>query len=149
MKNQLIMIAVLLIGLTACDGGDEEVMMIDTSMPQGEFTADRSGTFVENAAPSQGMAELGVDSEENTFLRFGSDFDTNLGTGTVTVFLSTSNMFEGDPGNGNPNLFLVGPVRNAGENFFKIPEGTNTDKYSHVLLWCGSAAVLFGNAELQ
>ena len=125
-------------------------MIVDPTVPNGSLSVLRSGSFVDqNGAGSTGMASLGSDSQGVTFLAFDSAFRTALATGTVTVFLSTSDTFTADPGNGNPNLLLVGPVRNAGENFFRIPTGTDLGKYTHVILWCGSVGIPFGNARLQ
>ena len=94
------------------------------------------------------MASLGTDETGTQFLKFGSDFTTTFATGTVTVYLSTSQVFVPDPGNGNPNLRLLGAVSAAGENFFKLSPAA-ASKFTHVILWCGSASVPFGYAPLQ
>jgi Electron transfer DM13 len=132
---------------TACTK-DKEII-IDSSQPQGTFTVAKNGTFVEqNATGSKGAAQLGTDSNGTQFLKFGSEFSTNFGTGTVTVYLSTSMTFTPDPGNGNPALRLVGPVSKAGENYFKLDPKADA-KFTHVILWCGSANVPFGYAALN
>ncbi|MEL6537200.1 MAG: DM13 domain-containing protein [Bacteroidota bacterium] len=134
--------------MSACT---EEVTpeVIDSSQPQGVFTATATGDFVEqNGAGSTGSASLGTDEDGATFLQFNSAFNTNLATGTVTVYLSTSAEFTADPGNGNPDLYLVGAVRSAGENNFKLDPVPGSE-FTHVILWCGSANVPFGYAELQ
>jgi hypothetical protein len=149
MKNLLNYFFAVILITTACSD-EEEVVMIDSSLPQGEFSTQRMGSFVDqNNAGSSGTAALGTDSQATSFLRFNEGFNTALGTGTVTVFLSTSETFTPDPGNGNPDLLLLGAVRSAGVNFFKIPENTNTTEFSHVILWCGSAGIPFGYANLQ
>ncbi len=137
------------ISLVACSE-EENPILIDTSLPNGALTIQRSGPFMDqNGAGSTGTASLGKDGQDKQFLVFDQAFNTALGTGTVTVFLSKSEVFVPDPANGNPNLLLLGPVRSAGENFFKIPDGTNLSAYSHVILWCGSVGIPFGNARLQ
>lgn len=147
MKKIILLLFVL--GFAACSD-DQDPVIVDPTVPSGSLSIQRSGNFVDqNAAGSAGMASLGTDSQGTTFLAFDSAFRTALATGTVTVFLSTSATFTADPGNGNPNLLLVGPVRNAGENFFRIPTGTDLGKYTHVILWCGSVGIPFGNARLQ
>jgi hypothetical protein len=148
MKNLFLFI--LFIAVVACSDDDDETTLIDNSIPQGTFTVQRMGSFMDqNGAGSTGTASLGTDNQNAMFLAFDEDFQTALGTGTVTVFLSTSDTFTPDPANGNPNLLLLGPVRNAGENFFRIPTGTSTAQYTHVILWCGSVGIPFGNAQLQ
>lgn len=149
MKKSLILLYVAFLGIVSCSD-DKDPVFIDPTKPTGTFEVKRSGSFVdENNAGSMGTASLGADSQGNEFLKFNEDFNTALATGTVTVYLSTSAEFIKDPANGNPNLFAIGPVRTAGENYFAIPAGTNTAKYTHVLLWCGSAGIPFGNAEMK
>ena len=127
----------------------EKVVIVDPTQPQGTFTAAKSGTFVaQNATGSTGAAQLGTDEKGTHFLKFGSDFSSNFATGTVTVYLSTSMTFTPDPGNGNPFLRLIGPVSKAGEHYFLLDPAADP-KFTHVILWCGSANVPFGYAQLQ
>ena len=144
------MCAGLLIVSTACKKDEDPVtVMVDTSMPQGTFTVSHSGTFVDqNSAGSAGTASLGTDSLGSQFLQFSSDFTTNLATGTVTVYLSTSDTYTADPGNGNPDLRIVGVTTTAGMQSFKLDPVAEA-KFTHVILWCGSAGVPFGNAPLN
>lgn len=144
-----IILFLVFIVFAACSD-DADPVFIDSALPNGNLTVQRTGTFIDqNGAGSMGMASIGPDSQGTVFLAFNSAFRTALATGTVTVYLSTSDTFTPDPGNGNPNLLLVGSVRNAGENFFRIPAGNDLGKYSHVILWCGSVGIPFGNARLQ
>lgn len=138
----------LSIGFIACNE-DEDPQIIDPTVPTGTFVVQRSGSFTaQNGTPTAGMAALGLDDDNETFLRFGDSFVTELATGTVTVYLSTSESFVADPGNGNPDLKLVGVVSENGEHFFRI-SGTVDSKYTHVILWCASANIPFGYAPLQ
>lgn len=149
MKKIMLLFYVAFLGLVSCSS-DTDPVTIDPTKPTGTLSVQRSGTFVDqNGAGSMGTANLGVDTQGKEFLSFGSTFNTALATGTVTVFLSTSATFTPDPANGNPNLLALGPVRMAGENFFAIPTGSSTGKYTHVILWCGSVGIPFGNARLQ
>jgi len=144
-----VMLFLFICFLASCSD-DNEPVLVDNSIPQGAFNVQRIGPFVDqNGAGSAGTASLGTDSQGTSFLAFDQLFRTALATGTVTVFLSTSETFMPDPANGNPNLLLLGPVRNAGINFFRIPDGTNTSKYTHVILWCGSVGVPFGYAAIR
>ena len=149
MVKQLSFFAIIVMFFMACSDDDANEVIIDSSMPQGQFTVAETGTFVaQSGTNSTGTAELGTDEDGTQFLHFGSNFNTNLATGTVTVYLSTSDTFMPDPGNGNPNLLLIGPVKSAGENYFKIAPAA-ADKFTHVILWCGSASVPFGYAALN
>lgn len=143
-----LIVAFIALFVVACDTEPEEVI-IDSSLPQGVFASQISGTFVEqNGTGSAGTAQIGTDEDGTSFLRFDEGFTTNFGTGTVTVYLSTSMDFVADPMNGNPDLQLVGPVFDAGENFFKF-DATPNAKFTHVILWCGSANIPFGYAALN
>lgn len=112
MKNLLVLLLTSSFVLfTACDNDDDSVEIIDSSRPTGELVVSRSGDFVaQNGTPTQGNAALGTDEDETNFLRFSNDFMTELGTGTVSIYLSTSDTFMPDPGNGNPDLMVVGAV---------------------------------------
>lgn len=138
---------VALASFTACE--KEVEVIVDPTKPQGAFSVAKGGSFVEqNATGSKGMAQLGTDADGVQFLKFGTDFSTTFATGTVTVYLSTTMTFTPDPGNGNPQLRLVGPVSKAGENYFRLDPKADA-KFTHVILWCGSANVPFGYAKLQ
>lgn len=137
----------LMMALVACQ--EETPQIIDSSLPQGTFSAIQSGTLVaQNSTPTAGNVEVGTDTEGTTFLRLTPDFTTEFGTGTVTVYFSTSETLTFDPGNGNPDVQLVGVTLSGGEQFFKL-SGPLSSKFSHVILWCGSAGIPFGNAPLN
>lgn len=128
---------------------DAETLIIDSSQPNGTFTVEKSGSFVDqNAAGSNGTVQVGVDDDGKEFLKFGGDFTTTLATGTVTVYLSTSMDFVADPGAGNPDLKLVGIVNKAGEMYYSL-DGGYDDSFTHVILWCGTASIPFGYAQLN
>jgi Electron transfer DM13 len=147
--RKLVLFAIMgILTMSSCSD-DSQTITIDTSKPDGTFTASKSGTFVEqNSTGSAGTVEIGVDSKGTQFLKFGNDFTTNLGTGTVTVYLSTSMDYVADPGSGNPDLRLVGIVSHAGETFYKLDPAAES-KFTHVILWCGSANIPFGYAAVQ
>jgi hypothetical protein len=133
---------------TSCSK-DNETITIDLSIPNGNLNVDRSGSLIaENGTPTKGKIELGQDTDNTSFLRFASDFTTELATGTVSVYFSTSATFTADPANGNPDLRLVGAVSGNGEQFFKLNESIPA-KFTHVILWCNTASIPFGNAELK
>ncbi len=127
----------------------EETITIDSALPTGTFTAMRSGNIQEqNSTGSKGLVQIGKDQNGTNFMKFGSDFTTVLATGTVTLYLSTSATFKADPGKGNPDLKLVGIVNKNGEMYFKLGSAVES-KFTHLILWCGSANIPFGNAELK
>lgn len=140
---------VLTLGVALFSCSEEDPEIIDSSMPQGDFAVSASGNFVaQNDTGSSGMVETGVDSEGTSFVHFADDFETVLATGTVTVFLSTSSEASFDPGSGNPDVMLIGNVSMNGEQYFRLNEAPAA-KYTHVILWCASAGIPFGYAEIQ
>ena len=143
----LIFCCALALTLASCQ--KDNTTTIDTAKPNGTFTTERQGTFTaENGTPTQGAASIGKDTDGKQWVRLGSDFKTELGTGTATVYLSTSATYTASPGTGNPDLRLVGIVGANGESYYKVatPVGAT---FTHVIIWCGSAGVPFGNAKLQ
>jgi hypothetical protein len=143
------MLAILVFGLISPSCTKTNNVVIDTAAPQGAFTPSRSGSIAEqNNTGSKGTVQLGKDSKSNDFIKFGSDFTTVLATGTVTVYLSTSNTYKADPGKGNPDLKLVGLVNKNGEMYIKLSSAVES-KFTHLILWCGSANIPFGVAELK
>lgn len=128
---------------------DDDPITIDSSQPNGSITVERSGAFTaESNTPTTGTAELGTDEDGTNFLSFTSDFKTELATGTVSIYFSTSSVFTADPGNGNPDLKLVGSVKSNGAQSIKL-DAAIPSSFTHVILWCNTAGVPFGNAELN
>jgi len=144
-----LLFSALALFITSCADDEMDTMIIDSSQPMGSLSVDRSGSLVaENGTPTSGTVELGTDEDGTTFVRLGSNFTTDLGTGTLSLYFSTSDTFMADPMNGNPDLILVGIVTRNGEQFFKL-DATIPGEFTHVILWCNSASIPFGNAQLQ
>ena len=126
-----------------------ETVTVDTAVPNGTFAAKLSGALTaQNGTPTKGTASIGTDGQSANWVKLGSDFTTELGTGTATLYLSTSATYKASPGTGNPDLKLVGVVAKNGEQYFKLSAAPDA-KFSYVIVWCGSASVPFGNAMLK
>ena len=125
-----------------------ETVTVDSSQPSGAFTASKTGSLTaQNGTPTTGTIQLGTDAQGTTFLHLGSNFKTELGTGTATVYLSTTATYMANPGAGNPTLKLIGVVAANGEKYYKIT-GTVPSNFTYVIIWCGSANIPFGNGQL-
>ncbi len=153
MQQRFFSLAILFLAFTflttSCSKYDDNPSIVDSSIPNGVFSVERSGSLTaENGTPTAGTVELGQDEDNVGFLRFGSDFTTQLATGTVSVYLSTSAVFTADPGNGNPDLILLGPITGNGEQYLKLNQ-TVSSSFTHVILWCNTAGIPFGNGPLQ
>ncbi|MCG9793286.1 DM13 domain-containing protein [Flavobacterium algicola] len=150
-----IFIAIFALALTtmtavSCSNDNETTTVeVDSALPVGTFTVTKSGTLTaQNGTPTAGKIEIGVDSENTTFVHLGSDFTTELGTGTATVYLSTTSTYTASPGTGNPDLKLIGIVTENGEIYYKV-NGTIAANLNYLIIWCGSANIPFGNGLLQ
>ncbi|MDF4221560.1 hypothetical protein PXC01_08190 [Maribacter sp. M208] len=161
MKNRkftlVLLASVMTTFFVSCSDDDGEVVTVtetetvevDSSLPVGDLMVNLSGNLVaESGTPTQGLVEVGVDADDTNFVRFADDFTTELGTGTVGIFLSTSEVFTADPANGNPDLMLIGNVADNGEMFIKLDAAPDA-KYTHIILWCATANIPFGNVALN
>ncbi|SIQ34691.1 DM13 domain-containing protein [Maribacter ulvicola] len=159
MKNSKFTIVLLASVMTtffiSCSDDDGEVVTVtetvevDSSQPVGDLMVTLSGNLVaESGTPTQGLVEVGIDDEDENFVRFAENFTTELGTGTVGIFLSTSEVFTADPANGNPDLMLIGNVTGNGEMIIKLDAAPGA-KYTHIILWCATANIPFGNVALN
>ncbi|QWX84401.1 DM13 domain-containing protein [Cellulophaga sp. HaHaR_3_176] len=152
--SKVAFVSIFMLTVSCSDDDNEtetiiETVIVDSSLPNGDLTVVSAGSFVaENGTPTAGTVEVGTDTDSSNFVHFGSDFTTELGTGTVGIFLSTSSVYTPDPGNGNPELMLIGNVSANGEKFIKLTEAPDA-KYTHIILWCATANIPFGNAELN
>ena len=148
MTHKILFSLLFAISMFATSCTKEEIVTVDSSLPSGAFTVSKTGNITaQSDTGSKGKVEVGKDASAVNFVKLGSDFTTVLATGTVSVYLSTSATFKADPGKGNPDLKLIGIISKNGEQYFKmstVPEA----KFTHLILWCGSANVPFGYAML-
>jgi hypothetical protein len=152
--QKIIFPALLLLTLAACQKEEMSTMPdpvtpvtpSNPALPSGAFASARSGVFQkQNGYNAEGTAQLGTDAVNAQWLRLAPDFNASLSTGAVTVYLSK-----------NQNLTLgaadsfrrVDLVKTPGEHFYKIEPAVGAD-FKFAILWCASAGVQFGNAELK
>ncbi len=149
MKKTFAIIAFTVVSFLGCKKSETVTVTEDANLPSGSFTVQRKGTLVaQNGTPTAGTVELGADAQSVNYFHLGKDFKTELGTGTTSIYLSTSATYKADPANGNPDLFLIGIVKANGESYFKLTSAIPS-KFTHVIIWCGSAGIPFGNAPIQ
>lgn len=150
MKNSIKNLFILTLSvalLAACgDSKDKEPKTKSTTDFPTSFNVLKGGTLSpQSSTNTRGMFQLVEDDQGDFFVRLTDDFTTKFSTGTVTVYLSTSD----DLNLGEPGSFqLVSVVGEAGENFFAIP-GAADEKFTHGIIWCGAAAIPFGFAPLN
>lgn len=148
----IIVCAFSLLMLASCKKETEtitETVTVDSSMPRGAFIVSKSGGLVEqNGTGTMGTVQLGSDEDGVQFLKLTNGFTSNFGTGTIVVYMSTTMNYVADPGNGNPDLKLIGNVTSGGDRYFKIAPSADA-QFDHVILWCASAGIPFGYAALN
>ncbi len=141
-------LALTAITIVSCSEDTKEVV-VDSSQPNGVFTVKQTALLMaQNGTPTKGTIEIGTDSKNITFLHLKSDFTTEQGTGTSTLYLSKTGTFTASPGTGNPALKLIGIINKNGEAYYKV-NGTISIDLKWVIIWCASANVPFGNGELK
>ena len=150
MKKHILFLTFLsMVALISCTKTDTTTVTVDSSLPNGAYTAKTTGALVaQNGTPTKGTVSVGTDAQSTNFAKLGSDFVTELGTGTATLYLSTSATFKASPSTGNPDLKIVGVITKNGEQYFKLTSAPES-KFTYAIVWCGSAAIPFGNAPLK
>jgi hypothetical protein len=116
----------------------DQVIPVQEAMPS-QPTAVHQGEFAQRAHAVQGIAKIATVSGQQ-LLRF-ENFKTDYGP-DLRVYLS--------PALNNSDVIDLGPLKGSEGNFnYQIPEGTATQKYSKVLVWCRAFGVLFSYAEVK
>ncbi len=146
MKKSFLFIALLsVITLASCkeDAVTPTTTPTATDQPVGAFTAQRTGSLVaQSGTPTKGIAQLGMDTKGTAFLKLGSDFTSDYHTGAVTLYMSKGATYAAS------TVQLISGVSKNGEQYFKLSAVVSSD-FTHLIVWCGSAKIPFGNAELK
>ncbi len=104
----------------------------------GEPPTVKTAPFVAAAHEVKGSARL-FNLAGKQYLRF-EDFQTINGP-DLRIYLST--------GTDNGAYIDLGPIQaTKGNANYELPSGTDTGKFSHVLVWCRAFSVLFSYADL-
>jgi hypothetical protein len=142
-KNILIL-TLLLIGSSCSDSMDE--LPANNVDVMGTFEIIKGGTLSsQSSTKTIGMVQIIQDNTGKYFIRLSDDFDTKFSTGTVTVYLSTSASLKL---NETGSFQLIGIVNMPGEHFYELNEFPD-EKFTHGIIWCGAAAIPFGNSRLD
>ena len=146
-KLKIIVPFLLLLAFSNCK--KEDVITLDPSnpgQPTGLFSSARSGSFQkQNGYNAEGLAQLGSDESNIQWLRLAPDFNASLSTGAVTLYLSKNQNLSLGAADTFRRLDLV---KTAGEHYYKLEPAVGNE-FKFAILWCASAGVQFGNAELK
>jgi len=116
----------------------EKVMAMDDKLDEAA-TLLAQGEFKPRAHEVMGRALL-IQTEDFKVLRF-EDFETINGP-DLHIWLASSL--------GDEDYVDLGPIKATRGNVnYDVPEGTDTDKYNKILVWCVPFKVLFSYAELK
>ncbi|WP_075352173.1 hypothetical protein [Algoriphagus marinus] len=136
--------------LSSCDSGSmkdaDKMKPADQVEVTGPVTVLKTGTLnAQSNTNTRGMFQVVTNAEGKYFVRLTEDFTTKFSTGTVTVYLSTSDRLQLST---SGSFQLVSIVGKAGEHFFPL-SGAPDGKFTHGIIWCGAAAIPFGFAPLN
>ena len=118
----------------------------DNGAVMGTIEVIKSGTLTaQSSTNTKGTVSVVKDKDGKFFVQLSDTFTTKFSTGTVTVYLATSQTLALS----NSGSFqLVSIVGKPGEQFFSLP-GQPDSKFTHAIIWCGAAAIPFGFAPLN
>lgn len=143
--NRNCRVLMLLLILTSCSD-NMEVLPANNVDVTGTFEIIKGGMLnSQSSTQTTGMVQVIQDDTGNYFIRLSENFNTKFSTGTVTVYLSTSASLKL---NETGSFQLIGIVNMPGEHFYELNEFPD-EKFSHGIIWCGAAAIPFGNARLE
>jgi hypothetical protein len=148
MKNYLILAGFILAFLTSCKKEDTTTTPptpTNTDTPSGVFTKTRAGNFVkQNSYNAEGAAEIGSDVQQINWIHLAPNFNASLSTGAVTLYISKTQQLNLSDASSNVR---VASITKAGEQYYKTSAVSADFKFA--ILWCSSANIQFGNAELK
>jgi len=122
----------------AVDEMRDKVVEMDDNMDSSARLLS-SGDFNSGAHGVEGKALL-IDDDGDKIVRF-ENFDTINGP-ALYIYLSSDL--------GDDDFIDLGEIKATKGNVnYDIPDGTDTDKYNKVLVWCRPFGVLFSYAELK
>lgn len=136
--------------LISCDSGSmadaDKMKPVDAVAVSGPITVVKTGTLTaQSSTNTLGMVQLVTDKDGKYFVRLTENFTTKFSTGTVTVYLSTSDKLQLST---SGTFQLISIVGKAGEHFFPLTAAPDA-KFTHGIIWCGAAAIPFGFAPLN
>lgn len=146
-KRKLIyLISAFLLIMSACENGTEDVPMDNSVDVTGQLEVIKSGSLSnQSGAGTRGSVQLVKDQAGKFYVSLSENFTTKFSTGTVTVYLSTSSSLRTNEAG---TFQLLGLANRPGAHFYPLAASPDA-KFTHGIIWCGAAAIPFGNALLE
>lgn len=149
MKIWLLIPIILVLGLlTSCSKDEDSTVKedpTDTSTNE-ELTKVFQGVFLgQNGYPTSGTTILGTDKANTYIVRLNDDFSTSFATGSVTMYLSSTDKLKLSDSN---TFIKLAVINKNGKHDFKLTSKPDP-VYKYIIVWCAPAAIQFGIAELK
>lgn len=147
--QRLMFVLVMMIGVLSCKSDDPITMASNSTTPPPSRTILKTGVFTgQNGYATSGGVDVVRDSSGAEFVVTKSDFRVSGGAGTITAWLTDAT------GAGNLNSssvkLQVGTINSGFAGVYAFPvQGAMASSYSHIVMFCQSARINFGNAPLQ
>ena len=150
-----------LTGLLAACGGDDDAnnntnTNNNTNNNAGVLTEVRSAAFVADGAggtpDATGTARISRGEGGKLYVELGADFKREEGPGDTQLLLARSadNIQSQRDADAASVSMALGTIPNGGTGAmeFEVPSGVDVDDFDFVIVWCPTAGVNFGAAEL-
>ena len=132
MKSKTLGLATIMFSLVA-------VMFMPTVFAEKEPVREAIGTFTSGAHITEGTSKVTTFNDWTQSISF-ENFKTDSGP-DLYVYLATDKSAS--------DFVSLGELKsNSGDQSYDIPEGTDPNKYTHVLIWCKSFGALFGSSMI-
>lgn len=147
MKNLSTILVLAAFSLLSCQDKSDQMPADDNDVEvTGPLEVIKSGALSnQSGAGTRGTVQLVKDQTGKFYISLSDNFTTKFSTGTVTVYLSTTSSLRL---NESGSFQLLGLANRPGAHFYEL-QGNKDDKFSHAIIWCGAAAIPFGNALLE
>lgn len=145
-KIKFLIISLAFFALSCDSASETPAAPDDNTAVSGPVVVLKTGTLTaQSSTNTKGMVSLVRDKDGKHFIQLSDSFTTKFSTGTVTVYLATSQTLSLSTAG---SFQLVSIVGKPGEQFFNLP-GLPDAKFTHAIIWCGAAAIPFGFSPLN
>lgn len=154
-RTHAFMITVALLAAAAC--GDDDDGSINNNNSSDTLTPQRTGTLVADGAggapDATGTVTISANADGELFITLGQDFMQEMGPGDTQLILARTgeNIATQRTADADSASASLGTVANgfSGAATFPIPASVDVEAFDFLVVWCPTAGVNFGAAELS
>jgi len=149
---------VLALGMTvaACGSDGDNQNSNNNTNNAGNITTLKSGSLVADGAggapDATGQISLGRDSVGTHFIVLGTDFKQEMGPGDTQLILArtSDNVQAQRDADASSVSAAIATISNgfSGAATFEVPDGVDATAFDFIIVWCPTAGVNFGAAQL-